>query len=67
MPSEKAKENKALAATCVACQKSFSPEVMVTLPGLVNGRRKPFPVCVTCAQSGWRPPHFDGIFSYRPQ
>jgi hypothetical protein len=29
MPSEKAKENKALVATCVACNKSFSPEAMV--------------------------------------
>jgi len=67
MPSEKAKENKALTAICVACQKGFSPEVMVALPGAENGRRKRFPVCINCAEHGWRPPGFDGIFSFRPQ
>jgi hypothetical protein len=67
MPSEKAKENKALMAICSACQKGFSPEVMVALAGAENGRRKRFPVCITCAENGWRPPAFDGIFSFRPQ
>jgi hypothetical protein len=67
MPSEKAKENKALMAICTACQKGFSPEVMVALPGMENDRRKRFPVCITCVQNGWRPPGFDGIFSFQPQ
>jgi hypothetical protein len=67
MPSDKAKENKALAATCRACGKSFSTEVMVALPGLEDGRRQQFPVCIACAQSGWRPPGFSGIYTFRPQ
>lgn len=67
MPSEKAKENKALVATCRACEKSFSTEVMVALPGVEEGRPRQFPVCVTCAQNGWRPPGFSGIYTFRPQ
>jgi len=67
MPSEKAKDNKALVATCAACQKSFSPEVMVSLPGLDGGRSKHYAVCVACADQGWRPPGFTGIYSFRPQ
>jgi hypothetical protein len=42
MPSEKAKGNKALVATCVACQKSLSTEVMVSLTGRDDGRPKQF-------------------------
>jgi hypothetical protein len=42
MPSEKAKGNKALVATCVACQKSLSIEVMVSLTGRDDGRPKQF-------------------------
>lgn len=67
MPSEKAKENKALVAICSACGKSFSTEVMVALPGVEQGRPHQFPVCVTCAQGGWRPPGFSGIYTFRPQ
>ena len=66
MPSAKARDNKALVATCVACGKNFSPEAMVALAGRVEGRARPFPVCVACADGGWRPPGFDGIYSYRP-
>jgi hypothetical protein len=67
MPSEKAKENKALAATCCACEKSFSPEVMVALAGIEEGHRQQFPVCIVCAQKGWRPPGFVGVYTFRPQ
>ena len=38
MPSEKAKGNKALVATCIACQKTLSTEVMVSLAGCEDGR-----------------------------
>jgi hypothetical protein len=66
MPSAKAKDNKALVATCAACGKTFSTEVMVALPGRVDGRTRPFAVCIVCADGGWRPPGFSGIYSYRP-
>ncbi len=66
MPSEKAKENKALAATCVACQKAASTEVMVSLTGRENGRPKQYAVCVACADKGWRPPGFSGLYQPRP-
>lgn len=67
MPSEKAKENKALAATCCVCEKSFSTEMMVAMPGSEDGRRRQYPVCIGCAQKGWRPPGFSGIYTFRPQ
>jgi len=67
MPSEKAKDNKALVATCAACQKSLSTEVMVSLSGRDNGRLRQFTVCVPCANGGWRPPGFSGIYMYRPE
>jgi hypothetical protein len=67
MPSEKAKENKALVAACTACAKSFSTEVMVALRGTENGRPKQFPVCIGCAEQGWRPAGFSGVFTFRPQ
>ncbi|HTY55868.1 MAG TPA: hypothetical protein VMB26_11730 [Candidatus Binataceae bacterium] len=66
MPSEKAKENKALVATCVACQKPVSTEMMVALTGSENGKRQQFAVCVACADNGWRPPGFSGIYQHRP-
>ncbi|HXR35461.1 MAG TPA: hypothetical protein VN754_05910 [Candidatus Binataceae bacterium] len=66
MPSEKAKENKALVAVCAACEKSFSTEVMVSLTGRDNGRPKTYPVCVACADKGWRPPGFAGVYRSRP-
>jgi hypothetical protein len=67
MPSEKAKDNKALIATCVACNKTVSTELMVALTGRENGRSHSFPVCVNCADAGWRPPGFVGLYVYRPQ
>ena len=46
MPSEKAKDNKALAATCVACTKAVSTESMVSLLGRENGKYAQFNVCL---------------------
>lgn len=66
MPSEKAKENKALIATCVACVKPASTEMMVSLAGRENGRPKQFAVCIACANKGWRPPGFAGVYTVRP-
>ena len=66
MPSEKAKENKALIATCVACNKAVSTETAVSLTGMEDGRRKPFVVCIPCANKGWRPPGFAGVYTVRP-
>ncbi len=66
MPSEKAKENKALAATCVACGKTVSTESMVSLLGREQEQYKQFDVCVPCANAGWRPPGFEGIYTPRP-
>jgi hypothetical protein len=67
MPSDRAKDNKTLVAACVACSKVLSTEVMVSLTGYENGRRKEFPVCINCAQGGWRPPGFTGLYTFRPQ
>ncbi len=65
MPSEKAKDNKSLMATCIACQKSFSTEIMVALAGIEDAKRRQYPVCVACADKGWRPPGFSGIYRSR--
>lgn len=67
MPSEKAKENKALVAVCAACAKPFSPEVMVALSGRENGKPRQFAVCIACADGGWRPPQFVGVYTFRPK
>lgn len=56
MPSEKAKENKALVAQCAACEKSFSTELMQAVAVRRNGRRLSIPVCEPCLAKGWRPP-----------
>jgi hypothetical protein len=66
MPSEKAKDNKTLVAGCVACQKILSTELMVSLPGLEDGRSQQFAVCLSCADRGWRPPGFSGLYTFRP-
>jgi hypothetical protein len=66
MPSEKAKDNKALVATCVACNKAVSTESMVSLLGRENEKYKQFTVCLACANGGWRPPGFEGIYTARP-
>lgn len=67
MPSEKAKENKALSAICSSCGKAFSTESMVALMGWEDGRRRQYPVCIECADQGWRPPGFSGVYVPRPQ
>ena len=40
MPSDKAKQNKALTATCVACNKPVSTESAVALTGVEDERHK---------------------------
>ena len=65
MPSNKAKENKALVATCVACNKPVSTEMAVALTGVEDGRHKQYVVCNACANKGWRPPGFAGILAFR--
>lgn len=55
MPSEKAKENKTLAATCSGCGKSVSVELA---RGVVTGKgrsRTIVSVCDDCYGKGWRP------------
>ena len=65
MPSEKAKDNKALVVTCAACNKSVPTESAVSLTGIEDNRRRQFIVCVPCANGGWRPPGFNGIYNRR--
>ncbi len=52
MPSDKAKLNKALMATCVACNKPVSTESAVALTGVEDGRHKQYVVCNACANKG---------------
>jgi len=66
MPSERAKNDKALTAACAACDKQVSTESMVSLLGRVQGKYKQFDVCLECANGGWRPPGFEGIYTPRP-
>lgn len=67
MPSDKAKQNKALTATCVACNKPVSTESAVALTGIEDARHKQFVVCNVCANKGWRPPGFVGLYTARPE
>lgn len=67
MPSDKAKQNKALTATCVACKKPVSTESAVALTGVEDGRHKQYVVCNACANGGWRPPGFVGLYALRPE
>jgi hypothetical protein len=67
MPSDKAKANKALTATCVACKKPVSTESAVALTGSENGIRQQYVVCVACANGGWRPPGYTGVYTSRPE
>ncbi len=53
MPSEKAKENKTLTATCAACGTSTSTEM---LHGKVLGHgrdRRIVAICEPCLAKGW--------------
>ncbi len=56
MPSEKAKENKALVAQCAACEKTVSVELMTGVVVRRGHRREAIPVCEACLQKGWAPP-----------
>jgi len=67
MPSEKAKDNKTLVATCVVCNKPASTESMVRLRGREDGVVKSWTVCVPCANKGWRPLGFMGVYATRPE
>lgn len=68
MPSEKAKDNeKTPTATCVACSKAVSTESMVSLIGRDDGKYKQFSICMPCANGGYRPPGFEGIYTPRPR
>jgi hypothetical protein len=59
MPSEKAKENKQLVATCAACGKQLSTELLVgVIVGTGRGRRS-VSVCESCRAAGWQPPRTD--------
>ena len=42
MPSDKAKLNKALMATCVACNKPISTESVVSLTGVEDGHHRQY-------------------------
>jgi len=39
---------------------------MVSLLGREGGKYQQFSVCLTCANGGWRPPGFEGIYTPRP-
>ena len=65
MPSEKAKQNKALTATCVAFNKPVSTESAVALTSIEDGRHKQYTVSSACANGGWRPPGFAGLYASR--
>lgn len=56
MPSEKAKENKTLVATCRACGRPSSTEILHGLAVLERRRRTIIPVCEDCRRTGWKPP-----------
>jgi hypothetical protein len=59
MPSEKAKENKTLAADCAACGKSVSTELAHSVAVRRNNRRLAVTVCDDCRKKGWQPPQND--------
>jgi hypothetical protein len=66
MPSAfSAKDNKALIAICLACQKITPTALMISLAGAENGRPKYSAVCLSCANNGWRPPGFNGLYQPR--
>lgn len=66
MPSGfSAKDNKALVAACLACQKITPTALMISLAGAENGRPKYSAVCLSCANNGWRPPGFSRLYQPR--
>ena len=56
MPSEKAKENKKLVASCAACGKTLSTELLTGLVVGVPPKRQLVAVCQPCLDAGWLPP-----------
>jgi hypothetical protein len=63
MPSTfSAKDSKVLVAISFACQKTTPTASMISLAGWENGKLKHFPVCLSCANEGWRPPGFNGVY-----
>jgi uncharacterized protein with PIN domain len=61
MPSEKAKENKTLAAPCKACGRVLSTELLQGVILEAEGRRRTIlSVCDECRAKGWRPPSHAG-------
>ena len=55
MASEKAKENKTLAAECSACGKTMSAELIHGVCIDRDGKRMIIPVCDDCREKGWPP------------
>ena len=63
MPSEKAKENKKLVASCAACGKTLSTELLTGLVVGVPPKRQLVAVCQPCLDAGWVPPPAEAGFS----
>jgi hypothetical protein len=55
MPSEKAKENKQLVATCAACGKQLSTELLLGVVVGTGRNRRIVAVCEACRAAGWSP------------
>ena len=66
MPSKKAKDKKVSVATCVVCNKAISTRAIISLLGREEGKYRQFNVCLSCANDGWRPPGFEGLYTPRP-
>jgi len=56
MPSEKAKENKQLVATCAACDKQLSVELLTGVIVGTGRNARSVAVCDACRAKGWQPP-----------
>ena len=56
MPSERAKENKTLAANCAACGKLLSTELLSAVVVGQGRHRRLLPLCEPCREKGWTPP-----------
>jgi len=55
MPSEKAKENKKLVASCAGCGKTLSTELLTGIVVGVPPKRRLVAVCQACLEKGWTP------------
>jgi hypothetical protein len=54
-----------LVAICTPCQKTIPTASMIGLAGRENDQVKHFPVCLSCANEGCRPPEFSGVYQPR--